>query len=70
MLTYRGFIEVGIPSMSLFVEAKLDHEVNVDDAVLVDQVISVPRPGVDLTAPTQEAVQSFNHRWRWGRTSS
>ena len=55
--------------MSLFVEAKLDHEVNVDDAVLVDQVIGVPRPGVDLTTSTQEAVQSFNDRWRWGRTS-
>ena len=56
--------------MSLFVEAKLDHEINVDDPMLVDQVVGVPRPRVNLTASTQEAVQCFNDRWRWGRTSS
>ena len=56
--------------MSLFVEAKLDHEINVDDAVLVDQVVGVPRARVNLAASTQKAVQCFNNRWRWGRTSS
>ena len=49
--------ERGQPAVLLLEERELDEELDVEDgAVLVDEVVLVPRPGVDLDAAAEDAA--------------